>query len=582
MPFRRALPSFALISSAMVLALYGRAASAQSSLTAAPATVAQGKAGFAKHEMVAAANPLAVAAGLKVLRAGGSAVDAAVAVQAVLGLVEPQSSGLGGGAFMLYYDAKTHQVSAYNGRETAPAGASPDMFMGPDGKARSYIENILSGRSTGAPGAIAMLAAAQKTHGKLAWRDLFGDGIDLAQNGFVISKRLGDDIVSRFPQAHTPAALAYFTKPGGGLYQIGDTLKNPAYAAALRKIAAEGAKGLLTGQIAADIAAAVHADPIPGTLTVADMAAYRPKVGPALCRPYRQYIVCAPQPPGGGVGVLEVLGELETTDIASRGPTDPEAWYEFAQASRLMYADRDLYVADPAFTPVPTTGLLDPGYDAARAALIPTLGPAAPAPGQPPGAPSPAPDHTLEPGGTTDFAIVDKDGNVVSMTTTVESIFGSGRMADGFFLNNQLTDFSQNPIDPLTGKLAANAPAPGKRPRSAMSPVIVLDHQGRFVLAVGSPGGPSIIAYVAKALVGLIDWKLPMEDAVSLPNIIAKGAVVSVEKGTDPKIVEALRAHGLNVKADQGEESGLQGIMVVPGGYLGGADPRREGVARGD
>jgi gamma-glutamyltranspeptidase/glutathione hydrolase len=538
--------------------------------------------GVARHEMVAAAEPLAVAAGLKVLHAGGTAADAAVAVQAVLGLLEPQSSGLGGGAFLLYYDGKTHKITAYNGRETAPLGATPDMFLGSDGQPMPYITDILSGRSTGAPGAIAMLAAVQKAHGRLAWRDLFADAETLAEKGFVVPPRFGADISSPIPMAHTPDAVAYFTKPGGGLYKAGDVMTNPAYAQSLRRIAAQGAAGLLTGETAAQIVAAVHQAPIPGSLSLADLAAYRPKVGPPLCAPFHGYTVCAPQPPGGGVGVLELLGELDATDIASRGPKDPQAWYEFVQASRLMYADRDRYEGDPAFVPVPTAGLIDPAYDASRASLIASTGPAAPAAGDPPGAPSPAPDHTVEPGGTTDFAIVDRDGDVVSMTTTVESFFGSGRMAGGFFLNNQLTDFSHALIDPATGQLAANAPAPGKRPRSSMSPVIVLDPQGRFVLAIGSPGGNSIIAYVAKALVGLIDWKLPIDQAIALPNLVARGDVVSIEKGTDPAIVAALRAHGLNVKTDQGEESGLQGIVKVTDGYQGGADPRREGVARGD
>jgi gamma-glutamyltranspeptidase/glutathione hydrolase len=566
---------YALVA-ALALSVVGGASFAQ----APPALPPQD--GFARHEMVAAAEPLAVAAGLKVLHAGGTAADAAVAVQAVLGLLEPQSSGLGGGAFLLYYDAKTHKITAYNGRETAPMGASPDMFLGPDGQPMPYITDILSGRSTGAPGAIAMLAAVQKAHGRLAWRDLFGDAEALADKGFVVPPRFGADMSSPIPMAHTPDAVAYFTKPGGGLYKAGDVMTNPAYAASLRRIAEKGAAGLLTGQTAADIVAEVHKEPIAGTLSLADLAAYRPKVGPPLCAPFHGYTVCAPQPPGGGVGVLELLGELDATDIARRGPKDPEAWYEFVQASRLMYADRDRYEGDPAFVAVPTAGLIDPAYDAARAKLIATTGPEAPAAGDPPGAPSPAPDHTIEPGGTSDFDIVDREGNVVSITTTVESFFGSGRMADGFFLNNQLTDFSHAPIDPTTGKLAANAPAPGKRPRSSMSPVIVLDPQGRFVLAIGSPGGNSIIAYVAKALVGLIDWKLPIDQAIALPNLVARGDVVSIEKGTDPAIIAALRAHGLNVKPDQGEESGLQGIVKVDGGYQGGADPRREGVARGD
>jgi gamma-glutamyltranspeptidase/glutathione hydrolase len=546
------------------------------------AQVSAPKSSTARHEMVAAANPLAVEAGLRILHAGGSAADAIVAVQAVLGLVEPQSSGVGGGAFLLYYDAKTHTVTAYDGREKAPSAATPDMFQGPDGKPMPFVQGVLSGRSTGTPGAIAMLALLQKQHGRVAWSSLFGSAIDLADHGFHVTPRLAADINSAvFPQAVTPDATTYFTKPDGTRYQVGDLLKNPAYAATLRTLAAKGITGLTEGRIAADIAAKVHEGPIPGSLTAADIAAYRPLATQALCRPYHAYIVCAPPPPGGGVGVLELIGELESTDIASRGPNDPESWFEFAQASRLMYADRDHYEGDPAFVKAPIAGMIDPAYDAVRARLIPTQGPGAPEPGRPPGAGEAGPDHTAEPGGTSDIAIVDKDGDVVSVTTTVESIFGSGRMVDGFFLNNQLTDFSFSPTE-ASGAPAANAVAAGKRPRSSMSPVIVLDAQGRFVAAMGSPGGNSIIAYVAKALVGVFEWKLPIQQAFALPNIVARGDVVSVEKGADPAIVAGLRAHGLNVKADVGEESGLHGIIKVPGGYVGAADPRREGVARGD
>jgi gamma-glutamyltranspeptidase/glutathione hydrolase len=299
-------------------------------------------------------------------------------------------------------------------------------------------------------------------------------------------------------------------------------------------------------------------------------------------------VICAPAPPGGGVGVLEILGILESTDIATRGPTDPQAWLEFTQASRLAYADRDHYVGDPKFVSVPVAGLIDPAYNAARAKLMDTegLNPKGPMFGQPPMAKVAGIDHTLEPGGTTHFVVADADGNVVSMTTTVESIFGSGRMVDGFFLNNQLTDFSLNPVDPITGAAAQNAPAGGKRPRSSMSPVIVFDKKsdgsaGKFVMAVGSPGGNSIIAYVAKALVGLIDWKMEPEAALALPNIVARGPAVSVEAGADPKVVELLRAKGLNVSADAGENSGLHVIIKTKGGYIGAADPRREGVAIG-
>jgi gamma-glutamyltranspeptidase/glutathione hydrolase len=535
----------------------------------------------AGQAMVAAANPLAVEAGLKVLRAGGSAVDAAVAVQAVLGLVEPQSSGLGGGAFMTFYDARTGRVSAYNGRETAPAGARPDMFMGPDGRPVGFVKAVLGGHSTGTPGAVAMLALAQKEHGRLAWRDLFGDAHRLAVEGFTVTPRLAGYVNGRAPQAGAPDAVAFFTKADGTRIQVGDRLKNPAYGETIERLAAEGPDAIYRGRIAADISASVQAASPPGALSAADLAAYRPKQGAALCRPYHAYLVCMPPPPAGGVSVLEALGILANTDIAARGPGDPQAWYELAEAQRLVYADRDLYVGDPDFVQVPTDGLLDPAYLRARAALIgPTAGPA-PTAGTPPGARRRGPDSTTEPGGTSHFVIVDAKGNVVSMTTTVESIFGSGRMTHGFFLNNQMTDFAFRPTGP-DGAPAANAVAPGKRPRSAMSPTIVLDGKGRFVAAVGSPGGQAIIAYDLKALVGILDWKLSMQDAIALPNLIAKGANYSgeVEK-FPPAVLAGLKARGVEVRAGQGEDSGLHGVMVKDGRLTGGADPRREGVAKG-
>jgi gamma-glutamyltranspeptidase/glutathione hydrolase len=555
----------------------------------APALVADApsRESFAPHAMVAAANPLAVQAGVKVLKAGGSAADAAVAVQAVLGLAEPQSSGLGGGAFMLYYDAKTKKTVVYNGRETAPAGATADMFEGADGKPLGHFVGVLSGRSIGALGAVAMLAEAHKDHGKLPWRDLFGEAERLADQGFPMSPRMANEAAFFIKFAKTPDAVAFFTKADGTLYKAGDLFKNPAYAQTIRRLAKEGPSAIYSGEIAEAIAAKAHEEPRPGTLTAADLAAYRPLKVPALCRPYHAYVICAPPPPGGGVGVLEILGLLEHSDIGKLGPKDPEAWVEFVEASRLAYADRDHYVGDPTFVHVPTAGLIDPAYDRARERLMPTDGvaPGEPAYGKPPGAVAAGPDHTLEPGGTSDFAIVDAEGNVVSMTTTIESVYGSGRTTHGFFLNNQLTDFSFAPTNP-DGTPAANAVAPGKRPRSSMSPVIVFARlpggkPGKFVMALGSPGGNSIIAYVAKALVGIIDWKMEPEAALALPNIVARGAVVAVETGSDPAIIAALKAHGLTVQPDQGEDSGLSAVVKTPKGYLGAADPRREGEPAG-
>jgi gamma-glutamyltranspeptidase/glutathione hydrolase len=530
--------------------------------------------------MVAAANPLAVEAGLQVLRRGGTAADAAVAIQAVLGLVEPQSSGLAGGAFMVYLDGKTGEITAYDGRETAPAGATPDMFLGPDGKPLGVIQAILSGRSTGVPGAVAMLAMVHKEHGRLPWNSLFGEGERLADEGFAVSPRLAGYIVSPFPQAHTPDAKAYFTKPDGTPYKAGDILKNPAYAASLRKIAAEGPKGLLEGRIAEDIVARTHQGDLPGTLTLADLKNFKPRKAKALCGPYRVYIVCTSNPPSSGVGLLQGLMLLERTDIASRNAGDPVAWVELAEVERLMYADRDRYVGDIG-DGVPIKGLLDPAYVDSRARLIgETAGPP-PSFGSPPGAGVRGPDNTVEPGGTSHYVIVDQWGNVVSITTTVESVFGSGRMVDGFFLNNQLTDFSFSPTDP-DGKPAANAVAPGKRPRSSMTPIIMLDRDGRFFAALGSPGGNSIISYNLKTMVGLIDWKLPMQQAIELPNIVARGNSVGGDTNLfAPGIVEAMAARGILLGPNKSENSGVQGIVARPGGVLeGGADPRREGVAR--
>lgn len=534
----------------------------------------------APRAMVAAANPMAVEAGLKVLRAGGTAVDAAVAVQATLGLVEPQSSGLGGGAFLTYYDARTKQVTAYNGRETAPKAATPKLFYGEDGKPMNRTAAILSGRSTGAPGAVAMLALAQSQHGKLAWKDLFGEAERLAEEGFPAPRRMAAAASGRAPQAATPDAVAYFTKPDGTKIQAGDTVRNPAYAATVRKIAAEGPKALLEGEIAQAIVAKVKEGPNPGELSLDDLKAYRPKAEAALCRPYRAYIVCTPGAPSGGPAVLEALGILEHTEIAKH-PGSVEGWYLFSQASRLMYADRDRYIADPDFVDVPVQGLLDPAYLAERARLIGPSPAASVPPGKPRGAGVRAPDRTQEVSGTTHLVVVDRWGNVVSMTTTVESTFGSGRMVHGFFLNNQLTDFSFSPED-RDGAPAANAVAGGKRPRSSMAPAIVLDKDRRFVAAVGSPGGPSILAYNLKALVGMLDWKLPVQEAINLPNLIAGGSFYAAEVDKfSPELTAGLEARGIKLTSGFGAEgSGLHGIEVTPQGLRGGADPRREGVAK--
>lgn len=564
-----------LIAAGAALALSACASVQERSADPAPATTAPASAAPA---FVVAANPLASEAGMAVLRRGGSAVDAAVAVQAMLSLVEPQSSGVGGGAFMTYLDGATRTVSVYDGREVAPKGATPTMFLDDAGKPLPFGQAVVSGRATGVPGAVAMLAMAQREQGKLPWDTLFADAERTARDGFTVTPRLARFLGGSFPQLQQPDARAYFAEADGTLLDAGDTLKNPAYAAFLKRLAAEGPRALLEGPTAAAIVARTTQGPLPGTLTLADLAAYRPIKREALCNPYRAYKVCVPPPPSSGVALLQLLALLEGTDIAAHGPADPQGWFLFAEASRLMYADRDRYVGDSAFVQVPVAGLLDPAYVASRAKLIGARAGSPPEAGTPPGAPAAANDNSVEPTGTSHFVIGDRWGNVVSMTTTVESIFGTGRMVDGFFLNNQLTDFAFSPID-AQGRAVANAVAPGKRPRSSMTPAIFLDAQGGFAGAIGSAGGNAILAYVGKSIVGAVDWGLAMRDALGLPNLVARGSAFQGEAGKfPPAVLDGLRARGIDLKPGQGEDSGLTGVIVRAGRLDGGADPRREGV----
>jgi gamma-glutamyltranspeptidase/glutathione hydrolase len=528
--------------------------------------------------LVAAAHPLAAEAGMEVLRRGGTAVDAAVAIQGTLGLVEPQSSGIGGGAFLMVYDASSRKVSAYNGRETAPAGATPDMFLDDNGQPLPFAKAVVSGRATGVPGAVAMLALAQKQHGRLAWSSLFDTPVRLAAEGFTVTPRLDRLVHGRAPENSRPDVIAYFTRPDGKLVETGDRLRNPDYAATLRRLAAEGPSALYEGPIAEAIVAKTREAPLAGTMTLADLKAYRALQVDPLCRPWRIYVVCVPPPPSSGVSLLQALKILERTDIADRGPGDARGWFLLAEGERLMYADRDRYVADPAKVSVPVEGMLDDAYVASRAALIGDRAGPPPAPGRPRGAAERAPDRTLEPAGTTHFVVRDRWGNVASMTTTVESLFGSGRMVGGFFLNNQLTDFSFTPWEKDRAP-AANAVGPRKRPRSSMSPIIVLDRQGRVVAALGSPGGSAILSYNLKTLVGVIDWELPMQRAIDLPNLMARGDAFNGEAGKfPPELLAGLRERGVEVKPGAGEESGLHGFILRGGRYDAGADPRREGV----
>ena len=525
---------------------------------------------------VSSAHPLATEAGLEVLRRDGSAIDAAIAVQAMLGLVEPQSSGLAGGAILLHYDAASRRIDSYVGRERAPAGATPAMFTGDDGRPLTSAQAMLSGRATGVPGVLPALELAHRAHGRLPWSGLFEAASARAVQGFAVTPRLARHIDGDFPQASAPDVVKLFAREDGTPLRVGDTLRNPAYADSLRQVAERGAAALQSGPLAEALVARVGEPPYGARMTATDLAGYAVERGEALCRPLRLYVVCVPPPPSSGVGLLQLMLLLDGTDIAARGPGDARAWLLFAEASRLMYADRDHFVGDPEFVSVPVDGLLDPAYVASRRASIGArAAPAAPKHGQPPGAPPADADATAEPGGTSHFVVIDRDGNAVSMTTTIESFFGSGRVVGGMLLNNQLTDFSWTP-----GGAAANAIAPGKRPRSSMSPVIVLDRDGRFVGAIGSPGGNAIPAYVAKTLVGVLYWNLSPQQAVDLPNLVARGDKFNGEADAfAPDLRRRLSALGVDVVAGSGEDSGLHGAFVRDGRLQGAADPRREGVA---
>lgn len=525
--------------------------------------------------LVSSAHPLATEAGLDVLRRGGSAIDAAIAVQAMLGLVEPQSSGLLGGAIVLHYDADSGRVDSWIGRERAPAAAVPGMFTDGNGHMLVRADAMLSGHATGVPGALHALELAHAAHGLLDWSTLFESTAARAEQGFAVTPRLHRHIAGTFPQAGASDVVALFAAADGTPLRVGDTFHNPAYAASLRTIAVRGADALRSGPLADALVARVAQPPHGARMTLADLREGSAERSDAICRPLRAWVICAAPPPASGVGLLQLMLLLDGTDIAERGPDDPQAWFLFAEASRLMYADRDHYVGDPRFTQVPVAGLLDPDYVAARRALIGAhAATGRPAHGQPPAATAHGADATHEPAGTSHFVVVDAAGNAVSMTTTIESYFGSGRVVGGMLLNNQLTDFSWGP-----GTTAANAIAPGKRPRSSMSPVIVLDRDGGFVGAIGSPGGNAIPAYVAKALVGWLYWDLPLQQAVALPNLVARGERFNGEAGAfSPALRAALSGRGIDIVAGAGEDSGLHGVARTDGVLQGAADPRREGV----
>ncbi|WP_295813195.1 gamma-glutamyltransferase [uncultured Nitratireductor sp.] len=540
----------------------------------------------AKEQMVAAANPLAAQAGLDMLRQGGSAADALVAVQTVLGLVEPQSSGIGGGAFLVWYEAASGKVTTFDGRETAPAAATPELFMNDQGEPLAFFDAVVGGRSVGTPGVVKLMETIHKRAGKLDWEALLQPAIRLAEGGFSVSPRLHALIEGDKGRLDTQsAARAYFYDKNGDALAVGSILKNPDYATTLKRIAEYGAEGFYKGPVADKIVEAVKAhDGNPGLLTLDDLAAYEVKEREAVCAPYRGLDVCGMGPPSSGaLTVGQVLGMVSAFDLAGLGPDDPESWRIIGDATRLAFADRGRYMADSDFVKMPK-GLLDPDYLKARAALIrrPTaLGADEVKAGDPPWdkAELRIDGMSLEQPSTSHFVIVDKNGNIASMTTSVESAFGSRQMAAGFILNNQLTDFSFTPE--ADGEAVANRVQPGKRPRSSMSPTIVLK-DGKPLHALGSPGGSNIIPYVANTIIALTDWDMNMQQAIDLPHLTNRFGTYTLEAGTPAEEMQD-DLDALGFKTTIGDlNSGLQGITITPQGLEGGADPRREGVAVGD
>jgi gamma-glutamyltranspeptidase/glutathione hydrolase len=535
----------------------------------------------AKHELVVAANPLAADAGLEILHAGGSAVDAAVAVQLVLGLVEPQSSGLGGGGFLLFWSQSARRVRSYDGRETAPAAAREDRFVAPSGRTLPFFDAVVSGKSIGVPGMLRLLELVHARHGRLPWARLFEPAIRLADAGFPMSARLRGLLARDKYLRADAAARALYYRTDGTPHPIGTPIANPAYAATLRTIAAQGADAFYEGPIATDIVRAVRAEPRSGDMTPADLAGYHALERAPVCGRYRTRRICGMGPPSaGGVVVLQILGILERTDFAQAAPGSVEAVHLFSEAGRLAYADRNQYIADPAFVPQPVAGLLAPAYLDARAELIGGRSMGAAEPGRPPGATALGAAHAGHESGTTHFVIVERNGDAVTMSASIENAFGARRMVRGFLLNNQLTDFAFDPR--RRGAPAANRVQGGKRPRSTMSPTLVFAPDGSLDMLLGSPGGRAIANFVAKVIVGVLDWKLDLQAAVDLPNFGSTNGPTYLERGSAyENLAEALEARGhvLNLAR---MTSGVHAIRRTPQGWRGAADPRREGAARGD
>nr|WP_138936362.1 gamma-glutamyltransferase [Roseovarius arcticus] len=537
----------------------------------------------AENWMVVAAHPLASKAGARVLRQGGTAADAMIAVQLVLGLVEPQSSGLGGGAFLVWWDAAAQTLTTLDARETAPQGATPLLFQNAAGQPMDFFDAVVGGRSVGVPGTPMLLGEAHARWGRLDWADLFEEAHDHATNGFAVSPRMAASIAANADTLDRFTATRDYYFPQGRALREGDTLKNPAYAQTLATIAQNGPAPFYIGDIARQIVRAVQTAPgNPGTLDLLDLALYAVKERPAVCASYRAYEVCGMGPPSSGaIAVGQTLGALEAYDLAAYGPQSPDARRLIGDASRLAFADRGRYVADADFVPVPVEGMLDPAYLAARGAL---LGGDAALENTDPGQPkfdhalNWADDIAVEAPSTSHISIVDSYGNALSMTTTIENAFGSRVMAAGFMLNNELTDFSFASHE--NGVPIANAVAPGKRPRSSMAPTIVLK-DGAPRLVLGSPGGSRIIPYVANAIIGYVDWGMDAQAITAMPHLVNRFGTYDLEEGTDAEaLAQPLRDMGYEVEL-RGLNSGLHAIAIGDA-LTGGADPRREGLAIGE
>lgn len=546
----------------------------------------------ARSFMVSAANPLAVDAGYDIIKQGGSAVDAAIAVQMVLGLVEPQSSGLGGGSLMLHFDGK--RLRALDGRETAPAAADERLFQDAGGNPMTYFDGLIGGRSVGVPGMLRMLERAHQQHGKLPWEALFAPAIRLAEQGFEVSPRLAKLLRDDPYLRQDPVAAAYFYDQYGQPRPVGHLLRNPALAAVMRRVASEGADAFYTGDIARDMVRKVRLHPRnPGRLTAEDIATYQAREREPLCATYRIWRICGmPPPSSGGLAVAQIMGILENTNIATLAPDsnglNAQAVHLFSEAGRLAYADRNRYVADPEFVPIPggAASLLDKRYLAQRAGLIGERSMGTAAAGKPDGMEVAwGDDVSPELPSTTHISVVDREGQAVAMTSTVESAFGSRQMVHGFLLNNELTDFSYLSVDDAGP--VANRVQGGKRPRSSMAPTMVFDRSsGKLLLLLGSPGGGYIINYVAKTLVGVLDWRMDVQQAISLPNFGSRNGATELERNRfSAHFISVLKQKDHQIRLDE-QTSGLQAIMrVYRNGeevWFGGADPRREGVARGD